>query len=181
MWEKLTWDIQQFDQIQRSNPDIPEPLGFAAINVCISAASLRDWTLAAVMRRRRAEKMPVNKQAVLDHIYENVPQQKMCEAIANTAKHAALSTSRWPNGAVQLTYEDDSESDPPSYVLRHIHSDGISESIALNAFGTLQRCWWSELKNLDFDIGTNPLGFEWRQRQLREIFGDHHEYVRVVS
>lgn len=56
MWQKLVWDIYQFDEIQRSNPDLKELLGFAAINVCIAAASLADWTVASVVTRAGATK-----------------------------------------------------------------------------------------------------------------------------
>jgi len=173
MWEKLSWDIAQFDDIQRGSPDLPEPLGFAAINVCIAAASLRDWTVAAFVERRRREKRPVKERDVIEHIFEHVPQQRMCEAIANTAKHSRMRPGLWPGGTVRLEWEDDSEIDPPQYVLRHIHADGGFESIALNAFGTMQRCWWGELQNLGFAFSANVVSYEWQQRRLRAMFGEH--------
>lgn len=173
MWEKLSWDIAQFDDIQRNSPDLPEPLGFAAINVCIAAASLRDWTVAAFVERRRREKRAVKEKEVIDHIHEHVPQQRMCEAIANTSKHSRLKPGQWPGGVVKLQWEDDSDSDPPQYVLRHIHADGQFESIALNAFSAMQRSWWGELQNLGFSFSANLVAFEWQQRRLRAIFGDH--------
>lgn len=172
MWEKLTWDIAQFDDIQRSSPDLREPLGFAAINVCISASSLRDWTVAAFVRKRRGLGQTVDQQRVIDHIYAHVPQQRMCEAIANTAKHSRFNAAQWPDGIVRLDWEEESESDPPGYVLRHIHAGGAFDSIALNAFGDMQRSWWGELQNLGFAFSANPHGFEWQQRRLRDFFGE---------
>lgn len=55
MWQKLAWDIQVFDDIQRDAPQEREPLGFAAVNVCIAASSLRNWTETAFAQRRRRE------------------------------------------------------------------------------------------------------------------------------
>jgi hypothetical protein len=37
MFSKLAWDADIFRDIQISYPDEPEPLAFAAINVCVSA------------------------------------------------------------------------------------------------------------------------------------------------
>lgn len=170
MWQKLVWDSHQFDQIQRGNPDLKEPLGFAAINVCIAAASLADWTVASVVARRRDAGKPTTDAKVREHIYAHVPQQAMCEAIANTAKHARLKDGLWPDGEVRIDWEDASEDDPPGFFLRHVHPDGI-QSIALNAFGVLQRHWWGELQNLGFPFSGNIGEFEWWQRHVETIFG----------
>lgn len=170
MWQKLVWDIHQFDQIQRSHPDLQEPLGFAAINVCIAAASLADWTVATVVARRREAGTPTTESEVRAHIHAHVHQQAMCEAIANTAKHARLKGGLWPNGEVRIDWEDAGEDNPPSFILRHVHPGGV-ESIALNAFGVLQRNWWGELQNLGFAFSGNIGAFEWWQRHVESIFG----------
>jgi hypothetical protein len=170
MWQKLVWDIHQFDQIQRSNPDLREPLGFAAINVCIAAASLADWAVSSVVSRRREEGQPTTDAAVRAHIHAHVHQQAMYEAIANTAKHARLQDGLWPDGEVRIDWNDASEDDPPGFILRHVHPGGI-QSIALNAFGVLQRNWWGELQNLGFPFSGNISGFEWWQRDIEAIFG----------
>lgn len=172
MWEKLTWDVVQFDELQRSMPDLPQPLGFAAINVCLSASSLRDWTATAWVKARRASGKPASRDEVVAYIYAHVPQQRMCEAIANTAKHSMLDTGGWPDGRVELVFEEGDDIMPPGYVLRHIHEGGQYDSIALNAFTTMQRCWWGALQNLGFAFSANPIAFEWRQRQIRAVFGD---------
>lgn len=170
MWQKLVWDIHQFDQIQRSNPDLKEPLGFAAINVCIAAASLADWTVASVVARRRDEGKLTTDGDIRAHIHAHVPQQAMCEAIANTAKHARLKDGLWLDGEVRIDWEDASEHDPPGFILRHIHPGGM-QSIALNAFGVLQRNWWAELQKLGYTFSGNIGEFEWWQRHIESIFG----------
>jgi len=170
MWQKLVWDIHQFDQIQRSNPDLREPLGFAAINVCIAAASLADWTVASYVRRQRAEGKRTTDADVRTHIHHHVPQQAMCEAIANTAKHACLREGLWLDGEARIEWEDASEYNPSGFILRHVDSSG-TQSIALNAFNTLQCNWGGELQNLDFLFSSNIGEFEWWQRHFESIFG----------
>lgn len=170
MWQKLVWDIHQFDKIQRSNPDLKEPLGFAAINVCIAAASLADWTVATVAPRRRDAGKPTTEADVRAHIYVHVHQQPMCEAVANTAKHARLKDGLWPDGEVRIDWDEGDEDGPPGYILRHVYPGGV-QSIALNAFDVLQRNWWGELQNLGFAFSGNAGTFEWWQRHVEAMLG----------
>jgi len=169
MYWKMVWDIEQFDRIQRSMPDLDEPLAFAAINVCIAATSLRDWTVASFMAKRRLQKKPVTKGKVLEHIYRHVPQQGMCEAIANTAKHSRLQEANWRGGHVRIDVDESTEDDPGGRVLRHIHEDGAYTSLGLNAFMAMEQCWWGELQNLGFAFPR--IGPEWWQRNVRSKFG----------
>lgn len=169
MFWKLAWDIDQFDDIQRSDPDLVEPLAFAAINVCVSAASLRDWVATAFVAKRRSEGRKTSKKEVVDHIYRHVQQQQMCEAIANTAKHSRFSEGDWLGGSVIIDSVEPSEDDPGGLILRHLHADGAYNSIALNAFMSLEMNWWGELQNLGFAFPR--IGPEWRQRRIRRIFG----------
>lgn len=170
MWQKLVWDIHQFDQIQRGNPDLKEPLGFAAINVCITAASLADWTVASVVERQRNEGKPTTDASVRKDIYTRVRQQAMCEAIANTSKHSRLKDGLWPDGEVRIDWEDASEDNPSGFILRHVHPDGI-QNIALNAFGVLQHNWWGALQYFGFAFSGSIGEFEWWQRHVEAIFG----------
>lgn len=55
MWEKLAWDIDEFQDIQRLAPDEREPLVYSAINVCIAAWSLENWVVATLKARWREE------------------------------------------------------------------------------------------------------------------------------
>ena len=169
MYWKLTWDIQQFNDIQRNSPDFVEPLAYAAINVCIAARSLRDWTVSTFVEQRRAEKRPIKESDVVDHILAHVTQQGMCEAIANTAKHARFHEGKWARGSVRVDIAEPNEDDPGGLILRHLHEDGAWPSLALNAFMSLESNWWGELQNLGFAFARTPPA--WRQRQIQEIFG----------
>lgn len=73
---------------------------------------------------------------------------------------------------MKIAWVDDSEDDPPGYVLRHIHADGQFESIALNAFSAMQRTWWGELQNLGFSFSGRAASFAWYQRHIAEMFGN---------
>ncbi|PCK77516.1 hypothetical protein [Rhizobium sophoriradicis] len=55
MWEKLCWDVEQFQDIQRSYPQERQPLAFAAINVCIAAWSLEQWAKIEWIKKMRSE------------------------------------------------------------------------------------------------------------------------------
>ena len=166
---ELAWDIQQFDNIQRNYPEDVEPLGYAAINVCIAAASLRNWTVSQYVEMKRADGALIKEADVTTHIYRYVTQQVMCEAIANTAKHARFSEGKWTGGSVRIDFEEPSEDDPGGLILRHLHDNGAMPSIALNAFMSLETNWWGELQNLGFAFSRSPPG--WRQREIRKIFG----------
>ena len=95
----------------------------------------------------------------------------MCEALANAAKHSRFAERDWAGGQVRMGWSEGGEDDPPGYVLRHVHADGGYESIALNAFGSLEAAWWSELKRLGFVLARHKHDFEWRQRRVRLAFG----------
>lgn len=169
MFWKLAWDIDQFDDIQRGRPELIEPLAFAAINVCISATSLRDWVAATYVSQMRENGQSAAKSEVVDHIYRHVRQQRMCEAIANTAKHSRFDESGWKGGSVRVTLLEPSEDDPGGYVLEHVHEGGAYTSMALKAFESLERNWWGELQNLGFAFPhTGP---EWRQQHIRKRLG----------
>ncbi len=169
MFWKLSWDIIQFDDLQRNQPDLIEPLAYAAINVCIAASSLRDWAVSAFVSKTRESGRKVTEAEVVKHIHAHVLQQAMCEAIANTAKHSRFNEGQWVGGSVRVEFDEPSEDDPGGLILRHIHEDGAYSGIALNAFMNLESNWWGVLQNLGFAFPRTPP--EWRQRQLRAIFG----------
>jgi hypothetical protein len=166
MFWKLAWDIDQFDDIQRNDPDIFEPLAFAAINVCISATSLRDWVVLAYL----ANAGTMTKEKVMEHIHDHVPQQKTCGAIANTAKHSGFREGKWSGGSVRIDLDEPDEDFPGGLILRHVHANDASTNIALNEFMSLERNWWNELQNLGFTFPN--IGPEWRQRRIRAKFGN---------
>lgn len=169
MYWKLVWDIDQFGEIQRYDSELMEPLAFSAINVCISASSLRDWVVTAYVARQRSEDRKAQRDQVIEHIYRHISQQKMCEAIANTAKHSRFNEGQWTGGSVRIDFDEPTEDAPGGFILRHVHEDGVFSSIALNAFDSLRRNWWGELQNLGFAFpNTAPA---WQQVRLQRLFG----------
>lgn len=167
MWAKLAWDVHAFSLIQRSHPQNPVPLGFAAINVCIAASSLFDWTLADTKRRLRATKKPFDETKFREVVFGYVQPQPMCEAIANTAKHSRFNPGAWTDGRVEIRVREANDDDPGGYVLYHVHENTI-DSIALNAFEVLEQCWWGALQSLGYSF---PAHRPWLQEHLRKILG----------
>lgn len=171
MWAKLAWDVDNFSQLQRDYPDQIEPLAFAAVNVCIAAWSLRNWTWSAYSRRERAQGRIHTKQDFLTRLHAAVPEQPMCEAIANTAKHASLDESEWAGGLVRIDWHEASEDTPGTFILRQVDSEADGDTMGLSRFGDLERNWLDYLKALGFEAPRHVNDLEFRQRRLREIFG----------
>lgn len=166
MWSKLCWDAYVFRNIQVAYPDEPEPLAYAAINVCIAANSLKDWVRNAIPRSERGAKETLDQE-----IRNAVPLQAMCDAIANTSKHSSHSDGHW-GGSVSLAWEDGDESAPEGYVLRYADADGAPRGIyglAANQFHALLDGWWAFLltRNLVKPDQRTPA---WMQRELCRIF-----------
>lgn len=171
MWSKLAWDADVYRDVQISYPSETQPLAYAAINVCIAATSLRDWVASEVARRARAAGLKYDEKAHLTAMYAAVPEQALCEAIANTAKHAKHRDGDWPGGEVRLEWEEGDEDCPPGYMLHHLNGAGQGGSLAVNTFDALCGNWWDLLKALDLakDQRRTP---EWQQNKLRRIFGN---------
>ncbi|WP_181849991.1 hypothetical protein [Thalassospira xiamenensis] len=167
MWSKLAWDVDVFDNIQRSFPNEKQPLAYAAINVCIAAISLRDWVQAAVKHRAGDE---WNKDAFFQDLREAVPELAVCEAIANTSKHSNFRAGAWVGGRVELIWEDGDQDTPSGYLLYHITSDMQSSCIALSRFRDLSHHWWEYLVAHGLTEGRTDVA-EWHKNKLKRIFG----------
>ncbi len=102
MWEKLAWDVDQYQDIQRSHPKERQPLAFAAINVCIAAWSLEQWAKTAWIQKERLKTEKETDSAFYSIVRQHVPSQGICVDIANTAKHARHRDDSWEGGAVRL-------------------------------------------------------------------------------
>lgn len=171
MFSKLAWDADVFREIQIDYPDEPEPLAFAAINVCISAWSLRNWTESVFAKQQRARGDEFDKMAFRATLLVAIPEQAACEAIANTAKHATLGEGAWPGGRVDLEWQEGDEDAPPGYVLLH-RTDSCELGFAVNRFVSLCDHWWAFLTQLGMTAGHERLP-DWQQRKLHRIFSRH--------
>jgi len=171
MWEKLAWDVDQYQDIQRSHPREKQPLAFAAINVCIAAWSLGQWVKCAWKQERRLAGEKANDKLFYDLIQRLVPAQAICASVANTAKHAAHQDQEgWEGGEVRLDWEDGDENIPPTFVLRHVDSNQMKMEAAYSTFEAVRNDWWTCLVTLGFASGTQRSP-EFMQNKLRRIFG----------
>ena len=171
MWSKLAWDADCFRDIQTSYPDEREPLAYAAINVCIAAASLQAW-VGEFLKRTATADAPWDCNAFVKEVMLAVPEQSACVAIANTSKHSEFRERRWLNGEVLLAYEEGDEDVPSGYVLYHVITHSHSEGFALNRFDALCRNWWKFLTARGLTDGHSGMP-EWRNNKLNRIFRPH--------
>lgn len=175
MWSKLAWDADCFRDIQTSYPDEREPLAYAAINVCIAAASLQDWVEESLKRTAKEAGAPWDK-VTLYTFYQDVtsavPEQSACVAIANTSKHSEFRERRWVNGEVLLAYEEGDENVPSGYVLYHAIADSHSEGVAVSRFDDLCRNWWKFLTVRGLTEGRSDMP-EWKNNKLNRILRPH--------
>lgn len=170
MWSKLAWDADCFRNIQTSYPDEREPLAYAAINVCIAAASLQDWVHEFLKRKANEAGAPWDDNIFFRDVISAVPEQSACVAIANTSKHSEFRERRWLNGKVLLAYEKGDEDVPSGYVLYHVIAHSHSEGFALTRFDALCRNWWKFLAARGLTDGHSGTP-EWMSNKLNRIFG----------
>ncbi len=168
MWSKLAWDVDVCRDVQTSYPNERQPLAYAAINVCIAAWSLQNWVNSAAARQARARGEKFDKAAYRSAILDAIPEQAMCEAIANTAKHAHHKDEVWPGGQARLEWQEGDEDAPPGFLLHY--ADGLSGGLAVNRFISLCDNWWAYLIAHGFADGVARTP-EWQQNKLRRIFG----------
>jgi hypothetical protein len=176
MWSKLAWDADVCRDVQVSYPNERQPLAYAAINVCIAAQSLRDWVESELAGQAKAAGAQFDETAHRKAMHATVPEQAMCEAIANTAKHANYRDGRWPGGRVSLDWQEGDEDCPPGYMLHHIHGGSQRGALAVNSFEALCGNWWTFLTALGLAQGMSRTP-EWQQNKLRRIFGDPSDRI----
>ncbi len=171
MWEKLAWDVDQYQDIQRSHPKERQPLAFAAINVCIAAWSLEQWAKTAWIQKERLKTETETDASFYSIVRQHVPSQGICVDIANTAKHARHRDDSWEGGAVRLEWQDGDEDAPPTFLLIHVHASGAESILAYNTFEEVRNHWWTCLVALGLATGPQ-YSPEFLQNKLRRIFGD---------
>lgn len=172
MWKKMTWNLHSFQDLQRENPDEVdlEPLVYAAINLCISAQSLKEWVRGEVLRSKRAGGENYSDQDFMGEVKSGVPLQEMCDAIANTVKHSRLNENEWVGGTLRVSYIEADEYTPDAHLLEH-STDGQSWYISANALADLRHQWWSLLQHFGIVEGAPAcaaLGTAQHSRHVRK-------------
>lgn len=173
MWEKMYWDIAVFEDIQRSYPTENQPLVFSAINACISAWSLQEWTWKETSRSgRKNGDARSEKKKFIKKLNEEVLIQGMCADIANTAKHGEYGEKGWPGGAISLEWVSGSEDTPPGFMLwRSGVRAGVRGRVLLfDDFVDLPAKWWHFLKAQSLVSCDQPTP-DWLRHKFARIFG----------
>ncbi|MBA8881669.1 hypothetical protein [Phyllobacterium myrsinacearum] len=169
MWEKLAWDVDVFQDIQRSYPAEVQPLVYAAINVCICAKSLEDWTRTIGIRSLRDKGQVIGEPEFNSLLLASVPEQSICSDVANTAKHSKFQEKNWLGGTVSIFWEEGDEDIPPGFALYHITPGEVASPFAFNTFEQLLNHWWEFLVSLDLAKGARPTP-DWLRNKFNKIF-----------
>ncbi|MBO9097191.1 MULTISPECIES: hypothetical protein [unclassified Rhizobium] len=145
MWEKLVWDVEVFRDIQCSYPDERQPLAYAAINVSIASWSLGQWVQSAKKRAARDKREEFSDTLFWANLHQMIPEQAMCDAIANTSKHSRYEARDWQGGEVRIDWVEGNEDVPSGWQFSHVHSGTNVAKLAQNTFQSLCNNWWRYL------------------------------------
>lgn len=168
MWSKLFWDVEVFQDLQRRNPDEKEPLGFAAINACISISAFVDWVAKAALGGKKTR------------FLDDYPEFLMFMAIANTSKHCRHVDKDLAPVEAKMIWFDGDEDCAPTWALYYVHS---GESVtAYEHFDRIKIVAWKVLEKFELtdDRSSGP---EWFQRKMRRIFPprSQHEIEALIE
>ncbi|MEH6699935.1 MAG: hypothetical protein V7672_14660 [Brevundimonas sp.] len=138
IWIKLQWEANQLQAARTKRPfDVIATL-YGAINFAITAQSLEDWTIKALIQRDRRNGL--NAGAYKKAIAEAVPMQPAFRDIANTAKHGEHREDNWLGGTVELVHMPGFTGTEREYVLLY-HGDGPTLRTSLELFGDATLQW----------------------------------------
>ncbi len=158
-WEKMYWDIDVFGDIQRSYPDEKQPLAYAALNACISASSLENWSLAQWKKQCRMRNDKPEERYFDNLLKTTIPSQGLCVDVANTTKHGNHRDRRGGDAELTLKFDEPSEHTPPGFVVRKSNNGEIS--LLYNNLYHLPTHWWTFLQKVDLVSGEQPTPNWW--------------------
>ncbi len=101
-WEKMYWDVDVFGDVQTAYPEEHEPLAYTALNACLSASMLENWSLVAWKQQCRQKDLKKKSNDFFDLLADFIPNQGLCVDVANTTKHGNHREERWSGGQLSL-------------------------------------------------------------------------------
>lgn len=163
-WEKLAWNVDQLEDVQRLQNDEMQPLCYAFLDACVAAQCLQEW-----VAQQSGVKGDDARKSFEARIFARIPDQQMCVSIANSMKHANFSGS-WP-GALELVFEPSDEETSGGWVIRHLTTENDEQVVTIAALRQLSHQWFRLL--VEFGHVDGPyLSPSWWTTKMRRIFGD---------
>ncbi len=164
MWEKLAWNVDVLEDIQRLQNDEFQPLCYAFLDACITAQCLQEWVC-----QQLETKGEQGRKAFEAQTYAKIPDQLMCVSIANSAKHANYSGD-W-SGTLELVFEPSDEDVQGGWSVRHIYPGSEERLVTVANLRELCFQWFSLLVERGLVHGpyTSPA---WFSNKMRRIFGN---------
>ncbi|NGO62317.1 hypothetical protein G6N76_01420 [Rhizobium daejeonense] len=164
MWEKLAWNVEELEDIQRMQNDEFQPLCYAFLDACITAQCLQHWVLHHLGMQGKEK-----SKAFEAELYTRMPDQLMCVSIANSAKHAHYSGD-W-SGVLELVFEPSDEDVQGGWSVRHIYPGSEERLVTVGNLRELCFQWFNLLVERGLVHGpyTSPA---WFSNKMRRIFGN---------
>lgn len=138
IWIKLRWEANRLDEARRATPFDLVALIYGAMNFAITAQSLEDWVVKALMQRDR--RLGQTAKTIREAIAAAVPLQPAFRNIANTAKHGEYRDENWLGGTVELVHTPAFAGTDREYVLIY-HAESGNAQTSLDIFDRVCTEW----------------------------------------
>jgi hypothetical protein len=136
-WAKLAWDMHMFREYNSQYPDDRAQLAHRIVSICVTAWSLRVWTEQKLAHRRKRH---FHVTAFREQLAKAVPQQPLCDAVAEIARTAYHRQGRWPSNLLEMRFSYPGEPDPVGWMLTHSAADR-DYSLTIFTFLCIDRDW----------------------------------------
>jgi len=103
IWAKLAWDVEMFGDLGMLYPDERARLRCSAVQICVTAWRLRVWT-EQELARRSGWKNRLSGDDVQKRLTIAVPQQILCDAVADVARRAYWRDGIWPDDLLRMEW-----------------------------------------------------------------------------
>lgn len=101
-YRKLEWNFERYEDAVLRRPCDPDDVMFTALDFCVAATALRDWTKLRFRQEARAGNSFNSELAteddVLTHIYRTVRWQGAIDSISRAIKHGTYDDTSWREG-----------------------------------------------------------------------------------
>jgi len=136
-WAKLAWDLHMFREYSSQYPEDRAELARRIVGICVTAWSLRVWTEQKLAHRhgRHFDLAAFRRQLAVA-----VPQQPLCDAVAEIARTAYHRHGTWPGNLLEMRFSYPGGRAPVGWMLTHAAADR-DHSLTIFSFLSLDRDW----------------------------------------
>jgi hypothetical protein len=155
-WAKLAWDMHMFRDYSSQYPEDRAQLAHRIVGICVTAWSLRLWTEQKLAHRRQRH---FDMAAFREQLARAVPQQPLCDAVAEIARTAYHRQGVWPGNLLEMRFSYPGEPDPVGWMLTHAAADR-DHRLTIFSFLCIDRDWRAFLEMQEL-AGAGPRRGRW--------------------